>query len=240
MKRAFFVVLACACSAHSRGMAVEIAAPLASTTTAPVHDEVAIPKGSRRVAITDEAPWAADFAPSKKYAAYDTPSARRALLTWQIGKSHVSKSDDGEDETDSEYIRTHTVTPIDLVVRARGETRTISFGELAGSIEPAAISFCAKNTSWQSHPSFAAKFSIGLMQGDDDMVILHDAKNGTDTLHVLHRETSDGSCEDGKQGPLDICEGFQWERVADVRLAPGTELWETVELEGKTFDCSME
>jgi hypothetical protein len=233
MKPALFAVL-CACSAPR---SVEIAAPLASATAAPAHDEVAIPKGARRIAKTENAPWAADFPPSKKFAPIDVPSAARVVFVWRVGKAHLLKSGENEDE---EYVRTHTVAPVDLVVRARGETRTIWFGDFAGGVAPLALSFCSLSRAWQTHASIAATFSIGIIQGGDDMTIVRDDKNGAGTLHVLHRETSDGSCTETKQGPLDVCEGFEWERAADIRLASGTQLYELVELDGKTFDCGME
>ncbi len=57
------------------------------------------------------------------------------------------------------------------------------------------------------------------------------------TLHVLHQETSDGHCEESKQGPLDVCDGFAWHLVADVRIQPSADLWEIVKDEGKDLDC---
>ena len=226
MKRAIFMMVACACTTPRT--TVEIAAPLASATVVPVYDEVAVPRGAKRVAASADGPWAADFAPSKSFATVDVPDARRVLLTWRVGKSRVERRTDPDEDDDYPADRTAS---IELVVRARNETRVISFGSLCGNVEPTELSWCAK-----TREPFAATFSIGLAQGDDQMAIVRDGR----TLHVLHRETSDGSCEEVKQGPLDVCDGSAWERVADVRLAAGAELYETVEQDGKPFECGME
>jgi hypothetical protein len=224
--------------------AVEIVTPVASATVAPVHDDVAIPREAARVTFDAEGPWAATFPADKSFAVYDLPDAERVLLTWRVGKDHIVKrvaAESGED-----YPVNH-VAPIDLVVQARGETRTIAFGELSGTVETVALSWCGRTgwklengESWKpSPPALAVSFSIGLAQGDDEMRIVRDAQNGTSTLHVLHRETSDGKCDDLKQGPLDVCEGAEWHRVADVRVPARAVIYETVEQEHKPYDCSV-
>jgi hypothetical protein len=235
MKRVFFVLLLgalSACSAAPRS--VEIAAPLSRAAIVPAHDdEVAIPRGAKPVKFGAEAPWAAAFPKSKKFATYEMPSASRVvLLTWRVGKSHIVNAVESPEE---DYPGNHAA-PVELVVRARNETRTIAFGDMAGFIQPTAIEWCAPPSDHKSNAAFAAEFSIGTMQGDDEMVVVRDTR----TLHVLHRETSDGHCEDAKQGPLEICEGGEWQLVADIHVTPGAAIYETVESEGKPFDCSPE
>jgi hypothetical protein len=235
MKRAVFA-LVCACATPPR--AVEIAAPQSSTTAAPAHDDVAIPREAARVTFDAEGPWAASFPADKSFAVHDLPDAQRVLLTWRVGKPHVVK----RVESDEDYPANH-VAPVDLVVQARGETRTITFGDVSGSIETSALSWCGR-TGWKLEngehwkpiaPALAVLFSIGLAQGDDEMSIVRDGR----TLHVLHRVTSDGKCDDAKQGPLAVCDGEEWHRVADVRVPAEASIYEIVEREGKAFDCSM-
>ncbi len=235
MKRAA-LVLFCACST-APVKNVEIAAPLAHATVAPVHDDVAIPREAARVTFDAEGPWAASFPEDKSFAVYDLPDAERVLLTWRVGKDHVVK----RVESDEDYPANH-VAPVDLVVQARGETRTITFGDVSGNVETIALSWCGR-TGWKlesgehwtpSPPALAVAFAIGLAQGDDEMRIVRDGR----TLHVLHRVTSDGKCDDGKQGPLDVCDGEEWHRAADVRVPLQATIYETVEQEGKPYDCS--
>jgi len=231
MKRAVFVLFACACS-HSRDVsAVEIAAPLASAQVAPVHDEAALPRGARQVSFGAGADWAASFPAAKTFATFDLPEAHRVLLTWRVGKGRaVQALPESED-----YPGNH-VAPVALAIEARGATRIAPFGELSGSIPPPENSWCAGTSYKPTIPAFGAVFSIGTMQGGDEIVVVRDGG----TLHVLHRETSDGSCEDAKQGPLDVCEGFQWERAADIHVPAAATIWEMIEDEGKPLDCGTE
>lgn len=232
MKR-LAVVVFCACRSSSPAN-VEITAPLASAVIAPVHDEIVIPRGAKRMIVKEDAPWAATFPTSKTFATYDLPAASRILLTWRVGKSHVVKSSLASED---DYPGNH-VAPADLVVTAKGDTRIVALGELSGSVEPYALSWCAKDETADRHPrAFAATFAIGTPQGDDELAIVRDGR----TLHVLHRETTDGKCDDdAKQGPLDVCEGSEWNRVADLRMASDSELWEIVTSEGKTLSCDPE
>lgn len=75
---------------------------------------------------------------------------------------------------------------------------------------------------------------MGIPQGYDDFMVVRDGS----TLYVLHRHTSDEDyCETVKQGPLEICKGFPWERRAEIRLAGNPALYERVDNDGKPFDC---
>lgn len=229
MKR-LFPILFCACSTTTTAK-VEIAA-LPPSGVVPVHDEVAVPGDAKRVIVKEDGAWAAAFAPSKTFATYDLPDARRVVLTWRIGPHHAVK----QLEDDEDYPSNH-VAPIDLVVSAKGDTRTIAFGELSGSVVPYWLSWCKVGD--RESRAFAATFAMGTPQGDDEFAIVRDGR----ILHVLHRQTSDGKCDEARQGPLDICDGFEWERVADLRMTSDpqrTELWEIATNEGKPFDCDTE
>ena len=123
-------------------------------------------------------------------------------------------------------------------------TVTIHLGSHVGTAGPPAQSYClhlgwhldSAHTDAQPAPrlSILSRLSIGTMQGDTEVMIVRDGA----TLHVLHRETSDGKCDEAKQGPLDVCEGFEWERVAEVRLTGDPLLYERIDDQGKPFDCS--
>ena len=241
MKRAVFVLFACACSGSPAK--VDIAAPLPRVTVASASDEALIPRSAARVPDSSDAPWAADFEREKMFAVYDLPNAHRVLLTWRVGESHFVKRVGEGDEAEN-YPVNH-VSRVELAVQARGETRAISFGELSGSPEPVGISWC-ENTGWQAAngeswtvPLLPVRFSIGITQGDDEMAIVRDGA----TLHVLHRQTTDGYCETKKQGALDVC-GDEWKRAADVHISKGAEIWQTVEQDSgkmrEPFDCGME
>src|SRR6185503_4223975 len=183
--------------------------------------------------------WARAFPPAKTFRVYEMPRAARVLLTWRIGFAHAVKeiADDHED-----YPGNH-VAETSLVVRAAGAEQTLSLGELVGSPGPSSITYC-KNRGWRvdadgcwafpKEPSVASAFEMSIMQGSDDFILVRDGG----TLHLLHRETSDGSCDEGNQGPLDICEGFEWSRLAEIHVG-GADLFERIDDAGG-FDCAIE
>lgn len=135
------------------------------------------------------------------------------------------------------------VTPLNLDVG----TVSIPLGSHVGTARPPAQSYCmhlgwhldSEHAVRQSQPaaqlSILSSLSIGTMQGDTEVMIVREGA----TLHVLHRETSDGRCDEAKQGPLDVCQGFEWERVAEVRLTGEPLLYERIDEQGKPFDCSV-
>ena len=73
---------------------------------------------------------------------------------------------------------------------------------------------------------------MGVTQGDDDHLVLRTPT----ALYVLHRETSDGRCDEGKQGPLEICRGFEWRVRAVATLTADVDFDETVT--GDHVDCA--
>lgn len=217
---------------------VEIAAPLARPV-APVRAPVeAMPAGAAAVHSSASGSWARAFPADKSFRTVDVPSAARVLLTWHVGERHAVKSL----ATEEDYPANH-VAPTALVVHAAGTDTTISLGELSGIEGPLAVTYC-KNRGYRAdadgawgfpkEPSVASAFQMMIMQGSDDYLLVRDGG----TLHLLHRETSDGRCIEGKQGPLDICEDFEWSRLAEIHVG-AADLFERID-DGGGFDCTAE
>jgi hypothetical protein len=61
-----------------------------------------------------------------------------------------------------------------------------------------------------------------------------------DVLHVLHRETDDGRCEEIEQGPLHTCDNAEYVLQADIRVSHGAALRELVQDEGKPIECGVD
>ncbi len=237
--RGWIALTLCACVRTSPN-AVEIAAPLAKpAASAPVVEE-ALPPDALRAPSAGEGSWAAAFPSAKSFAVVEMPSASRVLVHWRIGAGRKAK----ELPPDEDYPGNYLVS-VDLVVRSRGVEKLVPLGELAGGADPIHLSYCARAgftmPSWPEFgkpqdPSSASWFAVGTPQGDSDFMLVRDG----DVVHVLHRETSDGKCDDAKQGPLEVCEGFEWERVAEIRGTRGAALFEHVTDEGKPFDCGAD
>jgi hypothetical protein len=222
----FWVVVAlCGCSAAPR--AVEIAAPLASTPHSPpkVAEDELPPKA---VAITSDADgaWAAPFPKAKGFVSLDLPESSRVLLTWKTRAARRVR----DLEPGADYPANYDI-PVELEVSARGAVKRVALGGLTGSIAPYEQSFCVRTNA--PDPSVAAWFGVGVVQGSSDFMIVRDIG----TLHVIHRESSDGKCDDVKQGPLDVCDGSEWEIVADVHVGRNAALYERVTVEGAPLDC---
>ncbi len=229
---------------HTTPPTVEMPTPLAPTTVTAVAATIEDPLPPL-VATIDagaDAGWVRAIAKSKDFHAYEIGDGH-VLLRWRVGPSHLVKKVDGADY--ASYPVNH-VSRVDLVVSARGRSTTVPLGELPGWIRPTDLSYCkhrgfvlGKHDSWDfpSEPNVAAAFAIGIAQGGDDFLLVRDGAS----LHLLHRETDDGRCDDGKQGPLDICEGFEWARLAELDVGHATTLFELVTQEGKQdkpFDCT--
>ena len=164
------------------------------------------------------------------------PRATPLLLDWRLGKSHPFRP-----AGDEEYAGP-PIVPVGFAVGAQ----LVSLGEHSGTTTPLSASYCL-DLGWhrtapssETTPTSAAmrsvvsRLSLETMQGDSDFMIVRDGMS----LHVLHRETSDGRCDTAKQGPLDVCEGFEWERAAEFRLAADANLYERVDAENAPLDCS--
>lgn len=248
MKRLLWLALA-ACGPTAAPRVELAAAPSASVAPAPPPPAEAIPAGAAAIRSGDRGAWARTIREAPKFRRVDLPGASRVLLTWRIGASRTLKPLPPEED----YGANH-VSVVDLVVRARGGDTVIPLGELPGSPVPANVTYCRNrgyhvdtdgaigasapdqaNWGFPKEPNVASAFMLDMIQGGDDFLLVRDGG----TLHLLHRETSDGSCNEGKQGPLAICEGSEYARVAEIHVG-AADLFETIDGEGKPFDCTAE
>ncbi|HSQ67299.1 MAG TPA: hypothetical protein VLM85_28985 [Polyangiaceae bacterium] len=199
-----------------------------------------VPDGAVPIHSEAKGSWARAFPAAKGFREVVAASTSTLVLVWRVGPQHKAKQLDPSEDYPANYVQ-----PVDLLVGDGAGRVSIALGELAGAIERPGVTYCRGRgfrpphpvPSWQfpSEPSVAAAFSIGVVQGDSELLLVRDA----DVLHLLRRETSDGRCDEIKQGPLDGCEGFEYERVADVRIPRGAALYELVEDEAKPLDCSV-
>ncbi len=240
MTRVRFVALFfCACTAPPPTPHVALVAP---TVSAPVviTREDPVPPNAVRIDAARDSTWARAFPRAKDFVAIEVPDTHTSLLLlWRVGLPHRLKELPPDEDYGANY-----VAPLDLslIVAAQPPynvgAQTISFGSPSGSVNPFALTYCAR-AGWHEEnkpPTPPARhvvsfFSVGVVQGDTEIMIVRDGS----TLHVLHRETSDGRCDETKQGPLDICEGFEWERRAEIHLAGNPTLYERA-----VVDCGAE
>ncbi|HEY1958367.1 MAG TPA: hypothetical protein VGH28_22275 [Polyangiaceae bacterium] len=229
------LVAACAPAAAPH---VEIATPLAHPVApAPVLVEP-MPADAAAVHSSASGDWARAFPLDRTFRALDLPPAARVLITWRVGASRAL-----ERLPDTQDVPWNHVSETSLVVRAAGAERTVALGELPGSPGPNEVSYCNHRGyradaqvgwAYSKEPSIAAAFAMSIIQGSADFLLVRDGG----TLHLLRRNSSDGSCAAAKQGPLDVCKGFEWSRVADVAVGEA-DLFERID-EGGGFDCGAE
>jgi hypothetical protein len=215
-----------------------------------VRDD-ALPSFAAPIDSKAEGSWARSLPKQHDFATYEvdgsaaggtsrTPSAHdvgRGLLTWRIGPSHTTR----KLEPDEDYPAFH-VAKVDLLVHARGNDVEVALGSLSGMATPASQSYCKHRGfrlglgnvwGFPDEPNIAAAFSIGLPQGSSDFLVVRDGGS----LHVLHRETSDGKCDEIKQGPLETCEGSEYARVAEIHVSASARLFEAIVEQGAARDA---
>ena len=204
-------------------MTVSLAPPIAlPSASAAAPKDPAPPPNAIRIHASRDADWARAFPKAKNFVVVQIPQTNTLVLFWRIGKTHKAKELPPEEDYAGNYVQR-----VDLVVGPE----TIAFGDIGGSVAPPSQSCCAR----ADLPSYVtSSVSVGTMQGDSELMIVRDAS----TLHVLHRETSDGRCDEAKQGPLDVCEGFEWERRAEIHTSGDPVLYERVDEAGEPFDCN--
>ncbi len=216
---------------HPAPATVSLAAPAPLPQIALTTREDPAPPNAVRIDASRDSDWARAFPRANDFEEIEIPATRTLLVFWRIGRSRAHRAL----PPDEDYAGNHAA-PVDLVIGAR----TIAFGDLPGSPSPLSQSYCAR-LGWRAQPDtpirpprhVVSAMSLGTMQGDSEMMIVGDGP----ILHVLHRETSDGHCDAAKQGPLDICEGFEWERRADIHVEGNPALFERIDDEKKPFDC---
>jgi hypothetical protein len=237
--RAWWVFLVgCQSAAAPSVDLVTVPMPTATVTSAKIA-QVAVPGSAAVIDAKTSGIWARAFRPAKTFRIEDLGDAEVALLVWRVGPQHAVK----DLPADQDYGANH-VQPVELLVHARDKTTTVTFGELSGSTVPRDTSYCKHRgfrlepteSRWgfAPEPEIASAFSVTMAQGSDDFLVVRDAA----TLEVLHRESDDGKCDEAKQGPLDICEGSEWQRAAEIHLAPKATLYETIDDAGRAFDCT--
>jgi hypothetical protein len=126
------------------------------------------------------------------------------------------------------------VARVEIVLTRDGRATRVDVGKVVGSIEPGSSTLCARlryraaDGSALALPSIdglVSAMSVGLMSGSDDLLVVL----GGGALHVLRSQRTDGMCESqAKQGPLTVCHGEEYTRVAEVRLGPAASFEESI------------
>jgi len=235
MKRLWLAaIVACGPASATR---VELPQPMPPAPVAVERATLAepMPDDAAPIRTSGDGAWVRAFPKEPSFRAYEAAGAARLLLTWRIGPEHFVEAVKGGD-----YPVNHQ-SAVDLVVRASGRDVVVPLGELPGTPTPNGVSYCKNRGyridadggwSFPQEPSVGAAFTMNMTQGSDDFVLVRDGG----TLHVLHRITSDGRCDEGKQGPLAVCEGFEYARRAAIHVG-GADAFEDIRDDGEPFDC---
>ena len=117
------------------------------------------------------------------------------------------------------------VASVTLGLTRDGRSIHIDAGGIAGEIEPEGATLCDRlgyrmsNGAALTPPAvdgLVSTLSVGDMSGSDDLMVVL----GPGVLVVLRGQTTDGMCEAmTTQGPLTVCRGQEYARVAEVALA---------------------
>jgi hypothetical protein len=143
------------------------------------------------------------------------------------------------------------VASVGLELTRDGRTTHIDVGEIAGEIQPEGATLCERlgyrmsNGALLTHPAvdgLVSWFSVGNASGSDELMVVL----GPTALHVLRGQTTDGMCEAmTTQGPLTVCKGEEYARIAEVTISPATEFDETIMTAGEDdpgiagpYDCA--
>lgn len=182
--------------------------------------------------------WLPGIARAKGFESFVLPAPGTVHLTWLVGSTRRVRALPADQDYGANY-----VAAIGLRVERGGVVRTLDFGEEAGAIQPLEISFCQRSgwvpiggRAWDlpKIDGVVSSFAVGVMQGNDEHLVMR----GPNALYVLHRQTSDGRCDEGKQGPLDVCLGFEWQLRAVAELAGDPDFDESVASVDR-FDCAV-
>lgn len=150
--------------------------------------------------------WLAAIGHEKGFRSFALPGSGTVHVTWSHAATRRVRDVPPAEDYGSNY-----VARVRLRLERAGVTQTIDFGEEPGGLVPSGTSFCKA----PKPDGVVTSFAVGTMQGDDE----HRIMRGPATLYVMHRQTSDGSCQEGKQGPLDICLGSEWHLRAIVSVS---------------------
>jgi len=206
---------------------VELAPSAPRSSPAPVVTAEAIPVDAAPIHAAASGAWARAIPKHASFATYEAATSGTVLLTWRVGAANADQ-----------------LSPVDLVVRANGRATIVPVGAAPGAAPPFQVSYCKHrgyvtppDGAWAfpDEPSVASAFGMVIVQGSDDWVVVRDGP----TLHVLHRQTSDGHCDETKQGPLATCVGFAYDRRVEIRVGSG-DLFETIDARGAPYDCAAD
>ncbi len=122
--------------------------------------------------------------------------------------------------------------PVRLVLERDGNAATVGLGDLYGDLEPMTLSFCAR-AGYRSYDGsrlesprldgFVSGASVGNTTGAEEVLVVLAGV----VLHVLDHQTSDGMCaSETRQGPMTVCRGEEYVRIAEIRLARSPESFE--------------
>jgi hypothetical protein len=126
------------------------------------------------------------------------------------------------------------VARVGLELTRDHRTTRVEAGEVAGEIQPEGATLCGRlgyrmsNGALLTPPAvdgLVSSLSVGDMSGSDELMVVL----GPTALYVLRGQTTDGMCESmTTQGPLTVCKGQEYARVAEIALAPATDIDETI------------
>jgi hypothetical protein len=239
MKRtaALMSLLLAACRTTPTQRDIQVDKPVPSP---PPPAPAAIRSDVARIDSKADASWARSIKTDKGFRSVVAPAGAAVTLIWRIGPQRKVKNLPNDQDYPANYVQT-----VDLAFGGGDPATSISLGELSGYVDPFDLTSCrgrgfrlGPGGGWgfPAEPSIASAFAVGVTQGQSVFLLVRDG----DALELLHAETSDGKCEDVKQGPLHACADQLYWRVAEIRLPHDATLYERVDDDGKPFDCLAE
>jgi hypothetical protein len=121
----------------------------------------------------------------------------------------------------------------------------IDAGIVPGEIEPSGTTLCGRLGYRESNGALlepahvnglVSELTVGNMSGADDLLLVL----GAGVLHVLRGQVTDGMCASQiQQGPLTVCRGQEYARVAEVRVGPVSSFVESILVAAQGDDAGV-
>ncbi len=163
--------------------------------------------------LSTDAPWVSTIPRARRFRRLTLAGAGAVRLGWIRESEHLDEGAGAARAT------------VRLVLERDGHTAVVDFGDLYGEMDPMGLAFCARagyrgaDGSRLEPPridGLVSTASVGSTSGDVEVLVILSGA----VLHVLDRQTSDGTCEsETRQGPMTVCRGEQYVRAAEIRLA---------------------
>jgi hypothetical protein len=222
-----------------------------ASTAAPAPDAASVAtdagSGAARVVHVEptDAAWIARLPRGKPFRQVHLVGTTLVRVSWVQHEQRRLRDLPSDQDFPGNY-----ASAIELVLSGEADTVRLDLGTHSGGIEALGVTACERrgyrvppDSAWSfPHiPGLVSSFGVTIPQGGSDWMIVL----AGDSLHVLARDTSDGTCESMiQQGPIATCKGEPYTRRAEVRLRGKPAFEEDVVVgansagAGEPWDCA--